>query len=575
MILRLISQFGILRVVRADDILMIIAWIFEAAKTATSTIAIYWGLGRHDWQLFSEHNFENVMRFEMYSMTFGTISGMFGRVSFAVFLLFFIQRVSRPQTYFVWSIIVVQVVINVLFLAFTLAQCAPSVKGAWAAGMCQTSRSTLAVQYVQGAINATSNICLTFLAVSLILQIRASGYAKASLAILLSLSLIATVAEIVDTVEVSQTRNEGSDFAYRLNTWNYWYAMENAVIIITASMPKIRPIVLVAYQRLKEFRIWRKCTSRGRLDFLTKMHNRNTTTVPLPFIPGRGILVADDCKDSSILPRLEPNPSNNSTYSKESKPTITQSCSHRSGQSYKGKGHSRYFSSISGNSRFSLGPRSPTTTAASGLDSIDLANLDQQQLAADLVPVSAYRLTYQTVITAGDPQPSQAPSSATSTQMPQPPPSAVTSIASLPPPNGSGRSSRNSIRRDGVDGFTTTNSSLIFLPITNNNPSSSGTRGGGRRSNRHNRNAASGQLPILQTSHFTIEYEDDINSAYGDDTINQQQQQHDLGLVWADADARQINMTGDRMYNEDDADALQLHDVGCILDDSPSRRNQS
>ncbi|RAO64174.1 uncharacterized protein BHQ10_000186 [Talaromyces amestolkiae] len=215
---------GILRIVRADDILMIIAWILQAVKIITSTIAIYWGLGRHDWELSSKHAFQNAMRFEMFSMIFGTLCGIFGRVAFAVFLLYFIQRVSRLRTYLVWAIIVLQVVINVLFLAIVLAQCAPSVTGSWDSGSCRTSESVLVIEYLQGAINAASDICLTILAVGLVLQIRAPGYIKAGLGVLISLSLIATVAEIVDAVEGSQTRQEGSDLAYRLNSWNYWYA---------------------------------------------------------------------------------------------------------------------------------------------------------------------------------------------------------------------------------------------------------------------------------------------------------------------------------------------------------------
>lgn len=90
------------------------------------------------------------MKFEMYSVIFGTLCGLFGRVAFAVFLLYFIQRVSRPQTYLLWVAIVLQVVINVLFLAVVLARCTPSVKGAWNSGLCLTSELSMAIQYVQG-----------------------------------------------------------------------------------------------------------------------------------------------------------------------------------------------------------------------------------------------------------------------------------------------------------------------------------------------------------------------------------------------------------------------------------------
>lgn len=90
------------------------------------------------------------MTFEMHSMIFGILCGLFGRVAFAVFLLFFIQRVSRPRTYLIWIIIVLQVVVNVFVLAYVLARCATSVKGAWNAGICRTSGSMLVVEYVQG-----------------------------------------------------------------------------------------------------------------------------------------------------------------------------------------------------------------------------------------------------------------------------------------------------------------------------------------------------------------------------------------------------------------------------------------
>ena len=352
-------------------------------------------------------------------------------------------------------------------------------------------------------------------------------------------------------------------------------------------MPKIRPVVLVAYQRLKKSRFWKKFNSTCRFKWFTKNHNRNATITRLPSLHGRHILVADDHEESSILHRLKSNPCSNSIYRKESKPTTIHS-NQCSGPSQKPKRHCRHLSNTSGGTKFSLGSRSTTTTTASGFDSIDLASLNQQQLTEDFVPISASRLTCQTVITAGDPpQPSasasQTPSASVSASvphtLPQPPPTAKTPTTSLSPPNGSGRSSQNSTRRAcNADGFTTTNSSFLFLPITNNNPSSSSSRGKSRshRHNHNHNNVPAGSFPILQTSHFTIEYEDDNNvSACDDDSINQQP--HHLGLIWTDANGQPAEMTRarTRRYNEDDAEALKLHDVGCILDDSSSRRNQS
>lgn len=337
-------------------------------------------------------------------------------------------------------------------------------------------------------------------------------------------------------------------------------------------MPQIRPVVLVTYQLLRKSRVWKKFISICRFKCFANDHNRKAPTTRLSSLHGRHILVANDHEESSIHHRLNPN-----LCSNQSKATTIRSnqCSR---QSPKLKRHCRHLSSTTGATKFSLGSHSTMTTTASGLDSIDLPSLDQQQLASDFVPMSTPRFTRQTFITAGDRlQPSASASQPVSSsvsvsyQMPQPPQVAVTPTTSLSPPNGSGRSSRNSTRN--ADGFTTTNSSFIFLPITNNNPSNSSTRGKSR-SRRHNHtNMPTGPFPILQTNHFTIEYEDDNNvSACDDDSVNQQP--HELGLVWADANG-QLAETSRIRYNEDDAETLQLHDVGSILDNSSSRGNQS
>lgn len=52
------------------------------------------------------------------------------------------------------------------------------------------SRTVQVIKLILVAINAASDICLTILAVSLVLQIRASAYVKGSLGILISLSLM-------------------------------------------------------------------------------------------------------------------------------------------------------------------------------------------------------------------------------------------------------------------------------------------------------------------------------------------------------------------------------------------------
>ncbi|EED23853.1 hypothetical protein TSTA_072460 [Talaromyces stipitatus ATCC 10500] len=336
--------------------------------------------------------------------------------------------------------------------------------------------------------------------------------------------------------------------------------IEDAVIIITASIPKIRPVLLVAYKRLRRHRLWNKLTSSDRLKFFTRRHDRNNGAGHISIRSHR--VSTDDHEESSILHRLRKPNTCSSIYSRKSKPTTHHSSRQNNHESFeqssssqKTKHHRRHLSSTSGATKSSLGshPLSRFTTATTGVDSIDFSNADTNPsapfcpsgLANDFWPISSPQLTCQTVISAGD-DPPPPPSPFASFLLPQLPPTAVTPSNSLTPTNGSGRSSRNSRREcsraAAESGFTTTNSSIIFLPVNN----------------------IAGPYPILQTNHFSIEYEDENDS-------NQQQQQ-DLALIWADAQLADIATTSSRRYNEDDAEALQLHDVGCILNES--RLNQ-
>ncbi|OKL59081.1 hypothetical protein UA08_05625 [Talaromyces atroroseus] len=572
MVLRCISQFRILRIVRSDDVLMIIAWILQTVKAALSTIAVYWGLGRHDWQLASSEAFVDAMKYEMLSMIFGSLCGLFGRISFAAFLLYFIQRVSRIRTYVIWTVIIVQVVVTIVLLIYNMVKCAPSVHGPRAifeTAECWTSPSIMALQYSQGAVNAASNLCLTILALGLVCSIHAASYAKASLGILLSFSLLATIADVLAIVGVSRTRHDGTDYAYRLDTWNYLYSIENAVIIITGSMSKLRPVILVVYHFLKDFqtmdklRKW-KNPQTPRVKFLrltAGYHPTNTSrrspSPSHPFAPPITVTAAD----TAGLHRFK---SRTSIYSKNSK--------HRNG-------HSRHLGNTSNaTSTISLSsiPHSSSlhpTTRLCGDSNQDLPSFDQTSsiISRDFVPVSSPRLTYQTVITAGDPSvpppfvslPSSPPRAAT--------PTPTTRRRSLSTPNSSERTSRNSSRRRGKrqlqplrdDGFTTTNSSFFFFPGLDAN---------------NGRQSPSLLMPILQTNHFSIEYEDgneadarnesysnSVNSFNNNGTNHRQTHSRDVELGWTTMrhDNHRDGMAG--TYSHDEADSLQLHDVGSIL----------
>jgi hypothetical protein len=114
------------------------------------------------------------------------------------------------------------------------------------------------------------------------------------------------------------------------------------------------------------------------------------------------------------------------------------------------------------------------------------------------------------------------------------------------------------------------NSSYLFFPALNNNHGN------------HSAPQSPGPLlPILQTNYFSIEYDDD-NTERADNTTNinnnsnnnnrnrshettRHNHSRDVELGWATMrhDNHRDEMAS--AYNDDEANALQLHDVGSIL----------
>ncbi|KAH8697148.1 hypothetical protein BGW36DRAFT_427120 [Talaromyces proteolyticus] len=301
MVLRIVAQTRILRRIGVDDIVMIIAWALQTASSILCTIAISWGLGRHASDISSPEIYTGAIKYEMLAITTATLCAMFARISFAIFIFYFASRILRIYQYLIGVWIVVQVVFNIIPIAITWSYCSPIVshtQNYTNSELCWISPHVSGWLYTQGAINATSDICLTLLALSIVLAFNCCAWDKISLGILLSFSLLAMVAAIVKTVEVKLSQKSGQDFIYQLHIWNYWHSIENAVLIITTSIPKIKSLALVLYKSSKGSRIlhmW-KSESRGPSDEhnfgYRSLHSRNCSgstrdhSISVPSITG-------------------------------------------------------------------------------------------------------------------------------------------------------------------------------------------------------------------------------------------------------------------------------------------------
>lgn len=83
-----------------------------------------WGLGRHALYLSQEQRM-HAIRYEYLAASWAVIAPAFGRISFAVFLLVFLGLLTTVRRIVLWTLIVLQVVANVLAIIVMYAQCSP------------------------------------------------------------------------------------------------------------------------------------------------------------------------------------------------------------------------------------------------------------------------------------------------------------------------------------------------------------------------------------------------------------------------------------------------------------------
>ncbi|KAL2013973.1 hypothetical protein VTN00DRAFT_1498 [Thermoascus crustaceus] len=252
LLVRLFAQFRIHRKVVLDDYLMIMAWLSQVVNNVLITRAVSWGLGRHAFYLSQEQRMHAV-RYEYLAASWAVVAPAFGRISFAVFLLVFLGLLTTVRRIVLWSLIVLQVVANVLAIIVMYAQCSP-VSRIWdptKPGSCWSPKIQSDIGFLQGTVNSLTDLLLTVIAITLCISLNIRVCAKISLTMIMSLGMVAMAASIVKTIELKNLESN-DDFTYATGPFAIWYITENNLVIIAASAPKIRPLFVVPRRKREQ-----------------------------------------------------------------------------------------------------------------------------------------------------------------------------------------------------------------------------------------------------------------------------------------------------------------------------------
>ncbi|KAL2847035.1 hypothetical protein BJX68DRAFT_268335 [Aspergillus pseudodeflectus] len=278
--LRAYSQLLVVRRPFVDDVVMIGAWIMQAISSGLVTASTHWGLGQTLAELMLDRpRIINTLKYAMISMPFGVLGPMLGRISFILFLQNTVLTVHALRRKLLWGLVALQVLINVIPIILQFTQCKPA-SALWDPLLVPTAcRDAMVVQrygYFQGgmlrsclledgvvvvvlvvgeadvsiaAFNAFTDLLLIVLGLLVIINLKLRLQTKIALCGILSLSSLAMVAAILKTIQLQLMNSSSFSYAYAM--WSIWFLTEGTVIIVTVSIPRLRPIITLRKKRTR------------------------------------------------------------------------------------------------------------------------------------------------------------------------------------------------------------------------------------------------------------------------------------------------------------------------------------
>ncbi|CAG8896823.1 unnamed protein product [Penicillium egyptiacum] len=241
-----INRFGI------DDGLMIFAEILAIVSTVFLTLSVKHGFGKN-LDTIPPNDKKEVLKNIAIQVPIITISTTIARSAFILYILPLLGTNKYYQAA-LWTVLAIQFAGNVASAVLPLSICRdaaalwdPAVAGATT---CGDTHAVIKFAYYSNTFNSATDLFLavfpTFIFWNLNLKLRI----KLSLIVLLSLGIVAMVASIIKTTKlgsVPSITNTGAGGGIELIRWGY---IENVIIIITSSIPCIRPLVISSVRKL-------------------------------------------------------------------------------------------------------------------------------------------------------------------------------------------------------------------------------------------------------------------------------------------------------------------------------------
>ncbi|PLB48428.1 hypothetical protein P170DRAFT_477045 [Aspergillus steynii IBT 23096] len=235
---------------RADDVLMVLASSLAIVSCVFLTLSVKRGFGK-DLETIPSDDRMAVLKYIAIQIPIVTISTTIARTAFIVYLLPILSPNKNYQIA-LWAVLVIQLAGNIASAVLPLSMCRnvnilwdPTVKTT-----CADQKAVVNFAYYSNSFNSFTDFFLAVFPTVVFWNLNLKMRIKISLIVLLSLGIVAMVASIVKTTKLDQVpsvTNLGGNGAVELIRWGY---VENALIIITSSVPCIRPLIISSVRKI-------------------------------------------------------------------------------------------------------------------------------------------------------------------------------------------------------------------------------------------------------------------------------------------------------------------------------------
>lgn len=224
---------------------IVLSLVFALACEGPAIAAVYYGMGKHTSELNLDL-IERMIKLEMYGITLGILSTLFGKLAVVSLLLEIHGPLVVYRRYLLYAVASILTLIALVSFIMSWLQCSPTSK-IWdilLPGDCSRRMGVVDLSFANGAVNVAVDIFLSLYPIGMMWDLKVKRKTKVAACFLMAGGAFASWACILRTQMVRKMVTDEADISYVLGKFDLYGTIELWLVIILGSLPALRPVLL-------------------------------------------------------------------------------------------------------------------------------------------------------------------------------------------------------------------------------------------------------------------------------------------------------------------------------------------